>query len=333
MSIITKTFKTIGKLNAAADILSYGTYVVNAKFVEQRSVTSKMLEDFLLKNYPKYKFFPGQIKANQKEYQKNLKKGDKPYRINEKIAQTLNITQHNNLLYFNNEGSQTMLYLYGNSFWNEISIFQLHFISTLAKTLDMRIIVPIQGIAPFKEYYNVYYDILSVLAYQELNIDYLGADGSGAIYIYNLLNDGALEDSHMLKNIKKILLFSPMCNLELDDSIINKEDPIIDPYSISRQIRYFFKNNTEEIKKHNPFNFRMENLPDTLIIAATKDSLYKDQAAFYHRFKHTNNPVKLWTFNHMIHCFNFYPLVETQELLRDIKNYVLLDKDREKEDE
>jgi acetyl esterase/lipase len=321
-------FKKAVKLSKAFDVFTYGSYLVKTKFHEQRSIGSKMLEDFLLNNYPKYTFYKNDYKANKKAYDKNIKKGKKIYQVNAQIAKTLNISQEDNLLWFKTKNSEeTMLYIYGSNFWNDISIFQLYFISNLATTLNINICVLLQGYAPNKSYDDIYYSIVATIAYSSIKFDYIFGDGSGAIFIYNLLNDKALKD--IIFNIKKIVLFSPLVNLELDDSYTNKEDPVIDPYSISKAIKYLFKNDDQKIKTHNPFNFRMNNLPPTLIVAASKDSLYHDQEQFYHRLRFNDNNVEIWSYNHMIHCFNFYPLVETYELMKDLKKYIRYDYSKE----
>jgi len=322
MSVFTKTFKSIGRISSAFDAYNYATYAINAKFLEKRSITSKMLEDFMIANYPKYKFFPNNIKSNQKVYQANLKKGDKPYKINSTLGEKFDIVQEDNILYFNKDAKVSMLYVYGSTFWNDISIFQLNYIHNLAQALNIQIVVPLQGFAPVKEYTNVYYDILSVLAYKKITFDYIAGDGSGAIFIMNLFNDTNIKEEGFLDSIKNILLFSPLVNIQVDKLEGNKQDPITDPYTLDRQIRYFFKNREDDIKKYNPFNFRLSNLPKTLIVAADKDCLFKDQEQFYHRLKYYHNDVTFWKFDHMINCFNFYPLLESAQLMGDLKIYL-----------
>ncbi|WP_423363240.1 alpha/beta hydrolase [Mycoplasma sp. P36-A1] len=312
MKIINKALKLQGTL----DMMGYGMYVLKAKYWEQRSLRSKMVEDFLNKNYPKYKFSRTNFKQNVKLYEKNYRKSAKTYILNNKIANILNIEKledNNYYLKCNKENAKTMLYVYGSGFWQEISNFQWYFLRTLADNLEVNIIVLNQKFAPYYDYYQVIEDLDNLYKDYKSKINYVAADGSGATLLYNLLNNQ--ED---VSNIDKMILFSPIINLDFDTTIINKEDPVIDSYSLKVQTEYFFNKDYEKAMLHSPYHMKLKDMPDTIIISGGKDTLNKDIINFYNKQVYYKKDIELWNYDHMIHNFQFFPLSETKEVLNKL---------------
>lgn len=313
-----KRVKKLLKFQGAFDAMGYGMYALRTKFWEQRSISSKLVEDFLAKNYPKYKFSKTNYKNNLKEYEKNYQKSAKEYIINPRLANMLQVEKNDEgyLLFKVENATESMLYFYGSGFWTDINPFQLYFLRALANILKINIIVPIIKSAPYYSYLDVERDLIRISELFKAEINYLSGDGTGATLLYNCLNT-----KHFAKEkIKKIILFSPIVNLDLDTSVVNKEDPIIDPYSLSIQIEYFFSKDQQLIQRYNPMSFTLDNYPQTHIFAGTKDTLYNDILAFSNKQIEAKNDLTLHTYKQMIHLFNLFPIAETKEVFKTLED-------------
>ena len=313
---------------ATAGLVCAAAVTVQAKYVEKRSVSSKVLEN-LLRLQPKRMFSPYKHMENLVTYDYYLHKNEQPWSMDARLSRQYDVqvpTSYDNTYELHGKyGDQryTVIYLHGGCFWNQPLGMQVRLARKLADTISATVLMPIYPLAPahdFKDVLNmlekVYRQVLETTAPDKIIL--LGNSAGGGL---------ALTLAEYLKTVdlpqpKDIIALSPVLDVGLTNEEIghyDAADPILDRYSLQVMMGHYYARNTDTTDwRVSPLYGDISNLGHIALFVGTREILYPDAVKFRDKAKAAGIHLNFFEYPYMVHDFFGLPIPETEQAFDQI---------------
>lgn len=216
----------------------------------------------------------------------------------------------------------TILYIHGGAYVNEINYQHLLYGLKLSRKLDAHVLLPVYPLAPLHKAMESF-DLITDL-YQSLtsknNLILMG-DSAGGGFV--------LSFCQHLKTINlpqpdKIITFSPWVDISMSNSHYDSEkDPILGEIGL-REIGKSWAGdlNTKDYLV-SPIYGDNECLPRTLIFAGTNEIFYKDIEKYVDNLKRDDVDVKFIIGQGLFHIYPLFPSSEAKKAFKEIKKEII----------
>ena len=216
----------------------------------------------------------------------------------------------------------TILYIHGGAYVNEINYQHLLYCLKLSRKLDAHVLLPVYPLAPLHKAMESF-DLITDL-YQSLtsknNLILMG-DSAGGGFV--------LSFCQHLKTINlpqpdKIITFSPWVDISMSNSHYDSEkDPILGEIGL-REIGKSWAGdlNTKDYLV-SPIYGDNECLPRTLIFAGTNEIFYKDIEKYVDNLKRDDVDVKFIIGQGLFHIYPLFPSSEAKKAFKEIKKEII----------
>lgn len=216
----------------------------------------------------------------------------------------------------------TILYIHGGAYVNEINYQHLLYGLKLSRKLDAHVLLPVYSLAPLHKAMESF-DLITDL-YQSLtsknNLILMG-DSAGGGFV--------LSFCQHLKTINlpqpdKIITFSPWVDISMSNPPYDSEnDPILGEVGL-REIGKSWAGdlNTKDYRV-SPIYGDNDGLPRTLIFAGTNEIFYKDIEKYVDNLKKDDVDVKFIIGQGLFHIYPLFPSSEAKKAFKEIKKEII----------
>lgn len=226
------------------------------------------------------------------------------------------------LFTFGNENAKnTILYIHGGAYVNEINYQHLLYCIMLSRKLDARVIAPVYPLAPdhnAMETYSFITEIYKTLKHENL---ILMGDSAGGGF--------ALSFSQYLKTLNlpqpsKIITFSPWVDISMTNiPYDSKADPILGEIGLKEIGKSWAGDLDVKDYRVSPLYGDVAGQPKTLIFAGTNEIFYTDIELYAEKLKNSNVDVKFIKGNGLFHIYPLFPSPEARNALKEIKKEII----------
>ena len=221
------------------------------------------------------------------------------------------------------ESKNTILFIHGGAYVNEINYQHFLFCSLMSKRLDAYVLAPVYPLAPLHEAEESFEKIT------ELYKHMLGFDSS-----ITLMGDSAgggfiLSFCQFIKTInlpqpEHIITFSPWVDISMSNTPYDDEDdPILGEIGL-RQIgkSWAGKLDTRDYKVSPLFGDVTGQAP-TLIFAGDNEIFYKDIILYVEKLEKSNVNVRFIAGEGLFHIYPLFPIPEAKKAFKEIKKEIM----------
>nr|WP_295160132.1 alpha/beta hydrolase [uncultured Methanobrevibacter sp.] len=224
---------------------------------------------------------------------------------------------------FGDENAEnTILYIHGGAYVNEINYQHLLYCLKLSRKLDAHVLLPVYPLSPLHkamESFGLITDLYQSLTSKN-NLILMG-DSAGGGFV--------LSFCQHLKTINlpqpdKIITFSPWVDISMSNPPYDSEkDPILGEVGL-REIGKSWAGdlNTKDYRV-SPIYGDNEGLPRTLIFAGTNEIFYRDIEKYVDNLKKENVDVKFITGPGLFHIYPLFPSPEAKKAFKEIKKEII----------
>lgn len=216
----------------------------------------------------------------------------------------------------------TILYIHGGAYVNEINYQHLLYCLKLSRKLDAHVLLPVYPLAPMHkatESFNLITDLYQSLTSKN-NLILMG-DSAGGGFV--------LSFCQYLKTISlpqpdKIITFSPWVDISMSNPPYDSEnDPILGEIGL-REIGKSWAGdlNTKDYLV-SPIYGDNEGLPRTLIFAGTNEIFCKDIEKYVDNLKKDDVDVKFIIGQGLFHIYPLFPSSEAKKAFKEIKKEII----------
>ena len=224
---------------------------------------------------------------------------------------------------FGNENAKnTIVYMHGGAYINEINYQHLLYCMKLSRKLDAYVILPVYPLAPLHKSTETF-DLITEL-YKTLtsksNLILMG-DSAGGGFV--------LSFCQYLKTINlpqpdKIITFSPWVDISMGNPPYDsKNDPILGEVGLKEIGKSWAGDWDTKDYRVSPLYGDNKGLPRTLIFAGTGEIFYKDIKRYVENLKNDGVDVKFITGDGLFHIYPLFPSPEARNAFKEIKNEII----------
>ncbi|HPF17586.1 MAG TPA: alpha/beta hydrolase [Thermotogota bacterium] len=313
---------TIWMLLLTGIILYFIFYSVYARFVEKRSVISRIFQDSLtVGNF----LFSSMMSKGLKTLQQ---KGRKPFVWPEKK------TKHSVAFYdvngmdvykLNETGGfpKKILYLHGGAYVFDLTNMHIRLVDSLASRMDSCIHIPNYPLAPEANYRESYEKMLAL--YEKLiertpaeDVILMG-DSAGGGFCLGL---ALLIKEKGLPQPGELILLSPWLDITMTNPLITKElekkDKLLSVDFLTKAGKLWVGEDDPKSYLVSPINGDLEGLPPITIFTGTYDLLYPDVQRLHEKLKSIGAENELKAYDKMLHDFPIFPIPEGKQVIDEI---------------
>ncbi len=218
--------------------------------------------------------------------------------------------------------NQTILYLHGGAFVNEISDFHYNFILKIIDKLKCKFIIPIYRLAPMYTAKDTYKSLSNIYnRYNNENLIIMG-DSAGATLALGLAMKLKEEK---LELPKKLILISPFLDgLMTNENIKNIEwrDPFLSTPGLITAAQMFAGDLLVKNYLISPLYGDLSGLPPIVVITGTSDILNPDAKLFNEKMIKLNKEIKYFEFKNAVHDFPLFYGKEAKDAIKIICNEI-----------
>jgi acetyl esterase/lipase len=226
------------------------------------------------------------------------------------------------LVSFKGEKNLVILYIHGGAYVNDLNIQHSLYCFILNKVLKMDVILPAYPLTPAHNFMESY-ELITQL-YKELTGKYddviLMGDSAGGGFVLGFCQ---YLNEIKLKQPRNIIVFSPWVDISMENSVDNKDDPILVKIGLTEIGKRWSDNNTKN-HKVSPIYGDNHNLPRTLIIVGSNEIFYQDILRYYEKLVNDDVDVKLIVGEDLFHIYPLFPIPEAIDILKEIKHEITL---------
>ena len=300
-------------------LIFYGVY---ARFVERRSVISRIFQDSLtVGNF----LFSSMMSKGMKTLQQ---KGRKPFVWPEKkIKHSVALYDVNGMdVYKLNETGdfpKKILYLHGGAYVYDLTNMHIHFVDSLASRLDSCIHIPNYPLAPEAKYHESYEKMLAL--YERMLITtaaedvILMGDSAGGGFCLGL---ALLIKEKGLPQPGELILLSPWVDITMSNPLITKQlekrDKLLSVDFLLEAGKLWVGEDDPKSFLVSPINGDLEDLPPITIFTGTYDLLYPDAQRLHEKLKSIGGKSELKVYDKMLHDFPVFPIPESERVIVEI---------------
>lgn len=216
----------------------------------------------------------------------------------------------------------TILYLHGGAYVNEINYQHLLYCFLLSRKLDVQVLLPVYPLAPLhkaKETFDLLREFYETLTSRD-NLILMGdSAGGGLVFSFcQYLNTIGLAQPD------KIITFSPWIDISMSNGPYdNENDPILGEIGL-REIGKSWAGDWDS-KDYRVSATYGDNsgLPRTLIFAGTNEIFYKDIKMYVEKLKRDDVDVKFIEGDGLFHIYPLFPMPEAKSAFKEIKKEII----------
>lgn len=219
--------------------------------------------------------------------------------------------------------SNTILYIHGGAYINEINYQHLLYCFKLSRKLDVNVILPVYLLAPNHKSIECF-DAIEVL-YKDLltrhkNVTLMG-DSAGGGFV--------LSFCQYLKSINlpqpdRIIAFSPWVDVSMDNAPYDSEsDPILGEIGLKEIGKSWAGDWDVKDYRVSPLYGDNVGLPQVLIFAGTNEIFYKDIEMYVENLKNDGVDVRFITGEGLFHIYPLFPSPEAKKAFKEIKKEIM----------
>lgn len=214
----------------------------------------------------------------------------------------------------------TILYIHGGAFINEINYQHILYCYLLSKKLDAYVLAPVYPLTPLHKAEESYELILKL--YEKIETDnlILMGDSAGGGFVHSFCQ---YLNTTKFKQPKKIISFSPWVDISMSNTPYNSED---DPILGEIGLKEIGKSWAGELNtldyKVSPLYGDNKNLPDTLIFAGENEIFYKDIEKYVENLRNDGVNVRFITGPGLYHIYPLFPIPEARKAFKEVKNEI-----------
>ncbi len=223
---------------------------------------------------------------------------------------------------FGNENAEnTILFIHGGAYINEINYQHLIYCFLLSRKLNAHVLAPVYPLAP-KHTAMETFDMMSEL-YGEIiprdNLILMG-DSAGGGFIHSFCQ---YIKEIGLPQPKQVITFSPWVDISMADvPYDSEEDPILGEIGLREIGKFWAGNLNTKDYRVSPLFGDNAGLPKTLIFAGTDEIFYKDIIKYVDNLKRDGVDVRLIEGNGLFHIYPMFPMPEAREAFKEIKKEI-----------
>lgn len=273
------------------------------------------LEEMILKS-TKPDYMDSQDKID--DFLSNKQSSDAPVKS---IFKSVEINGTQVFTFGKEDAKNTILFIHGGAYINEINYQHLLYCFLLARKLNAYVLAPVYPLAPNHTAMETF-DIMSELygeIIQRNNLILMG-DSAGGGFAHSFCQYLKTID---LPQPKQVITFSPWVDISMSDGPYGSEDdPILGEIGL-REIGKFWAGelDTEDYRVSPLFGDNV-GLPKTLIFAGTDEIFYKDIIKYVDNLKRDGVDVRLIEGNGLFHIYPMFPMPEAREAFKEIKKEI-----------
>ena len=216
----------------------------------------------------------------------------------------------------------TILFIHGGAYINEINYQHLLYCFLLSRKLDAHVLAPVYPLAPEHSAMETF-DIMTGL-YRELakkdDLILMG-DSAGGGFVHSFcqyLNEVGLPQP------KQVITFSPWVDVSMSNVPYDSEDdPILGDVGL-REIGKSWAGGLDATDyKVSPLFGDNAGLPKTLIFAGTGEIFYRDIEKYVENLKRDGVDVRFITGEGLFHIYPMFPIPEAKKALNEIKKEII----------
>ena len=224
---------------------------------------------------------------------------------------------------FGNENAKnTIVYIHGGAYVNEINYQHLLYCRKLSRKLDAYVLLPVYPLSPLHkstETFELITELYKTLISKN-NLILMG-DSAGGGFV--------LSFCQYLKTINlpqpdKIITFSPWVDISMGNPPYDsKNDPILGEVGLKEMGKSWAGEWDTKDYRVSPLYGDNKGLPRTLIFAGTGEILYKDIKRYVENLKNDGVDVKLITGDDLFHIYPLFPSPEARNAFKEIKKEII----------
>ena len=283
---------------------------------DKKSFIAKIEEIILKHNKPKYM----DSMENAEEY--ITEKMNTPQKKVKSIFKSIDF--HGNQVFtFGDENSKnTILYLHGGAFINEINYQHLLYCFLLSRKLDSYVLAPVYPLAPLNKSTQTY-ELVTEL-YKNLlerqNLILMG-DSSGGGFVHSFCQYLKSID---LDQPDKIITFSPWVDISMSNTPYdNESDPILGEVGLREIGKTWAGELDTKDYRVSPLFGDNTGMADCLIFAGDDEIFYEDIKKYVDNLKSDGVNVRFITGSGLFHIYPLFPMPEAREAFKEIKKEIM----------
>lgn len=215
--------------------------------------------------------------------------------------------------------SNTILYIHGGAYINEINYQHLLYCFKLSRKVDAYVIAPVYLLAPnhkSRECFDAIEELYKHLISQHKNVTLMG-DSAGAGFAFSFCQYIKTID---LPQPDKIIVFSPWVDISMGNPPYESEsDPILGEIGLKEIGKSWAGDFDTKDYRVSPLYGDNKGLPRTLIFAGTSEIFYKDIEKYVRNLKNDGVDVRFITGEGLFHIYPMFPSSEARNAFDEIK--------------
>lgn len=222
---------------------------------------------------------------------------------------------------FGNENSEnTILYVHGGAYVNEINYQHLLYCLKLSRKLDALVIAPVYPLAPDHKAIETYEMITEM--YRTLNHEnlILMGDSAGGGFV--------LSFAQYLKTVNlpqpsKIIAFSPWVDISMGNPPYGSEnDPILGEIGLKEIGKSWVGDLDTKDYRVSPLYGDVAGQAETLIFAGTNEIFCRDIELYVEKLQKNDVDVKFIRCEGLFHIYPLFPSPEAKKAFKEIKEII-----------
>jgi acetyl esterase/lipase len=224
---------------------------------------------------------------------------------------------------FGNENAEnTILFIHGGAYVNEINYQHLLYCLLLSRKLDAYVLAPAYPLAPLHSAIETF-DVMTKL-YKKLvqrdNLILMG-DSAGGGFVHSFCQYLKTVD---LNQPDQIITFSPWVDVSMSNSPFNSEnDPILGEIGLKEIGKSWAGNLDTKDYRVSPLFGDNSDLPKTLIFAGENEIFCKDIERYVQKLKNDGVDVKFIIGRGLFHIYPLFPIPEAKKVFKEIKKEII----------
>ena len=252
-----------------------------------------------------------------------LEKSEKPEKT---VKSSFKSTDFNGMQVFTfgeKKSKNTILFIHGGAYVNEINYQHFIFCSLMSKRLDAYVLAPVYPLAPLHEAEESFEKITELYKHMlgfDSKITLMG-DSAGGGFILSFCQ---FIKTISLPQPEHIITFSPWVDISMSNTPYDDEDdPILGEIGL-RQIgkSWAGKLDTRDYKVSPLFGDVTGQAP-TLIFAGDNEIFYKDIRLYVEKLKKSDVDVRFITGEGLFHIYPLFPIPEAKKAFKEIKKEIM----------
>lgn len=216
----------------------------------------------------------------------------------------------------------TILFIHGGAFVNEINYQHFIYCLLLSKRLDAYVLAPAYPLTPAHdacETYELVTELYKTLILKD-NLILMG-DSAGGGFVHSFCQH--LKTINLAQP-KKIITFSPWVDVSMSNPPYDShDDPILGEIGLKIIGESWAGSLNTQDCKVSPLFGDNAGLPDTLIFAGESEIFYKDIKKYAENLKRDGVNVRLITGSGLFHIYPMFPIPEAKDAIKEIKREII----------